>query len=164
MPTEISVGGAAVGVVASVIEPEPLYTFDPGFETDTYYHSGNIQFLVPVRLKRDLEPGNYDIVADIFYQVCNARLCYPPMTKSDTVQITIEPGTPRSDRMSFTVATVTFDPRRSRHHPMRDNRKAKRCARARRYGPPESALPALRCGVSSQDLCVRIGSGLARWH
>ena len=107
LPTEISVGGTAVGVVASVIEPEPVHTFDPGFEADTYYHSGNIQFLVPVRLKRDLDPGNYDIVADIFYQVCNARLCYPPVTKSDTVQITIEPGTPRSDRMSFTVATVT---------------------------------------------------------
>ena len=107
LPTEISVGGTAVGVVASVIEPEPVHTFDPGFETDTYYHSGNIQFLVPVRLKRDLEPGNYDIVADIFFQVCNARLCYPPMTKSDTVNIIIESGTPRSDRMSFTAANVT---------------------------------------------------------
>ncbi|GIT40949.1 MAG: hypothetical protein Ct9H300mP9_7990 [Candidatus Neomarinimicrobiota bacterium] len=66
LPTEISVGGTAVGVVASVLEPEPLYTFDPGFETDTYYHSGNIQFLVPVRLKRDLEPGNYILLRIYF--------------------------------------------------------------------------------------------------
>ena len=105
LPTEVSVGGNAVGMVAPVIEPEPIHAFDPGFETDTYYHKGNTQFTVPVKLKRNLQPGTYKIAVDVFYMVCNARLCYPPMTKTDTVVVEIEPGSPRADKLSFAVAT-----------------------------------------------------------
>ena len=105
LPTEVSVGGNAVGMVAPVIEPEPIHAFDPGFETDTYYHKGNTQFTVPVKLKRNLQPGTYKIAVDVFYMVCNARLCYPPVTKTDTVVVEIEPGSPRADKSSFAVAT-----------------------------------------------------------
>ena len=107
LSTEVSVGGNAVGMVAPVIEPEPIYAFDPGFETDTYYHEGNTQFTVPVKLKRNLQPGTYKIAVDVFYMVCNARLCYPPVTKTDTVVVEIEPGSPRADKLSFAVATST---------------------------------------------------------
>ena len=103
LPTEISVGGRAVGMVAPVIEPEPIHAFDPGFEADTYFHRGNTQFTVPIKLKRNLEPGTYKIAVDVFYMVCNARLCYPPVTKTDTVVVVIEPGSPRSDKLSFAV-------------------------------------------------------------
>ena len=105
-PTEISVGGSAVGAVTPVIEPEPLYVYDPGFETDTYYHKGDTEFIFPVRLKRSLMPGTHAIIVDVFYMVCNARLCYPPLTKSDTVWVEVEAGAPRSDRTSFTVAPL----------------------------------------------------------
>ena len=103
LPTEISVGGRVVGMVAPVIEPEPIHAFDPGFETDTYFHRGNTQFTVPIKLKRNLEPGTYKIAVDVFYMVCNARLCYPPVTKTDTVVVVIEPGSPRPDKLSFAV-------------------------------------------------------------
>ena len=103
LPTEISVGGRAVGMVAPVIEPEPIHAFDPGFEADTYFHRGNTQFTVPIKLKRNLEPGTYKIAVDVFYMVCNARLCYPPVTKTDTVVVVIEPGSPRPDKLSFAV-------------------------------------------------------------
>ena len=105
LPTEVSVGGNAVGMVAPVIEPEPINAFDPGFETYTYYHKGNTQFTVPVKLKRNLQPGTYKIAVDVFYMVCNARLCYPPITKTDTVVVEIEAGSPRADKSSFAVAT-----------------------------------------------------------
>jgi len=105
LPTEVSVGGNAIGMIAPVIEPEPIYAFDPGFETDTYYHKGNTQFTVPVKLKRNLQPGTYKIAVDVFYMVCNARLCYPPITKTDTVVVEIESGSPRADKSTFAVAT-----------------------------------------------------------
>lgn len=107
LSTEVSVGGNAVGMVAPVIEPEPIHAFDPGFETDTYYHEGITQFTVPIKLKRNLQPGTYKIAVDVFYMVCNARLCYPPVTKTDTVVVEIEPGSPRADKLSFAVATST---------------------------------------------------------
>lgn len=107
LPTEISVGGNAVGGVAPVKEPEPVYVYDPGFETDTYYHEGDTKFVFPVKLKRNLKPGTYKIPVDVFYMVCNARLCYPPITKTDTVLVEIEEGAPRSDRASFGVVAST---------------------------------------------------------
>ena len=106
LPTEISIGGSAVGAVTPVIEPEPMYVFDPGFETDTYYHEGDTEFIFPVRLKRSLMPGTHAIIVDVFYMVCNARLCYPPLTKIDTVWVEVEAGAPRSDRTSFMVAAT----------------------------------------------------------
>ena len=85
LPTEISVSGSAVGSVAPVQEPKPLYVFDPGFETDTYYHEGDTEFIFPIRLKRKLAPGTYNVDVEVFYMVCNERLCYPPLTQNAKV-------------------------------------------------------------------------------
>ena len=106
LPTEITVNSSVVGAMAPVQEPKPKYVFDPGFETDTYYHEGNTEFTFPVRIKRSAQPGEYSMAVDVYYMVCNERLCYPPITKSDTVKITIEGGSPRNDRTTFTVAST----------------------------------------------------------
>jgi len=106
LPTEISISGPALGTVAPVREPKPLYVFDPGFETDTYYHEGDTEFIFPVRLKRNVQPGEHFIVVEVYYMVCNARLCYPPLTVTDTVRVIVEEGEPRSGRTTFNVAST----------------------------------------------------------
>ena len=113
LPTEVSVSGHVVGSVAPIQEPKPIYKFDPGFETDTYYHKGNTEFIFPIKLKRSIEPGTYSIIVDVFYMVCNARLCYPPLTKSDTVQVIIEEGLPRSEKATFSMANIRKDESKS---------------------------------------------------
>ena len=109
LPTEISVSGKAVGQIAQIQEPEPVYLYDPGFETDTYYHEGDTEFILPLRLKRNLPPGSYEIYLDIFYMVCNERLCYPPMTKTDTLFIAIESGEPRDEFKTFSSIKAIND-------------------------------------------------------
>lgn len=109
LPTEISVSGKAVGQIAPIKEPEPVYLYDPGFETDTYYHEGDTEFILPLRLKRNLSPGSYEIYLDIFYMVCNERLCYPPMTKTDTLFIAIESGEPRDEFKTFSSIKAIND-------------------------------------------------------
>ena len=110
LPTEITISGNVVGAVAPVQEPKPNYVYDPGFEMDTYYHKGNTTFNLPVRLKRNLEPGKYTIAIDVFYMVCNARLCYPPVTKTDSVVIIVDPGLPRESKANFrTVSNIGSD-------------------------------------------------------
>lgn len=109
LPTEISVSGKAVGQIAPIQEPEPVYLYDPGFETDTYYHEGDTEFILPLRLKRNLSPGSYEIYLDIFYMVCNERLCYPPMTKTDTLFIDIESGEPRDEFKTFSSIKAIND-------------------------------------------------------
>ena len=101
IPTEISLSGGAMAMAGLIIEPEPNEDFDPGFDVTSYYHSGNTRFTIPVRLKRNLEPGNHDLVVSMFYQVCNERLCYPPTTLTDTVIVVVEEGDPRPDRVAI---------------------------------------------------------------
>ena len=105
LPTEISVGGEIVGSVAPLIEPEPINKFDPGFETVTYYHEGDTKFKIPLKIKRNAKPGEYKISLDIFYMVCNIRLCYPPVTKTDSISIIIEEGDIREGKSSFLIST-----------------------------------------------------------
>ncbi len=98
IPTEISISGVAIAMAGIIAEPEPDEDFDPGFDVMSYYHNGNTRFTIPVKLKRNLEPGNYDLAVSMFYQVCNERLCYPPRTITDTVIVLVEEGDPRPDR------------------------------------------------------------------
>ena len=109
LPTEISISGSAVGAIAPVLEPKPLYLFDPGFETDTYYHEGNTEFIFPVRLKRSLDSGTYSIDVEFFYMVCNERLCYPPLTQTVTVDVTVEEGDARTGRTTFGISNINDD-------------------------------------------------------
>jgi len=105
LPTEISIGGEIVGSVAPLIEPKPINKFDPGFETVTYYHQGDTKFKIPFKIKRNTKPGEYKISVDIFYMVCNIRLCYPPVTKTDSISIIIEEGDIREGKSSFLTST-----------------------------------------------------------
>ena len=109
LPTEISISGSAVGAIAPVLEPKPIYQFDPGFETDTYYHEGNTEFIFPVRLKRSLDPDTYSIDVEFFYMVCNERLCYPPLTQTVTVDVTVEEGDARTGRTTFGISSINDD-------------------------------------------------------
>ena len=104
IPTEISLSGGVMAMAGLIIEPEPNEDFDPGFDVTSYYHSGNTRFTIPVRLKRNLEPGNHDLVVSMFYQVCNERLCYPPTTLTDTVIVVVEEGGPRQDRVAISAS------------------------------------------------------------
>ena len=103
LPTEITVLGDAVGSIGPVIEPDPEYAFDPGFDSETFYHAGDTKFSSFFRLKRDLEPGKYPINVEMYYMVCNERLCYPPKVKASLVYVEVEEGSPRLEKTSFSI-------------------------------------------------------------
>ena len=103
LPTEITVLGDAVGSIGPVIEPDPEYAFDPGFDSETFYHAGDTKFSSFFRLKRDLDPGKYPINVEMYYMVCNERLCYPPKVKASLVYVEVEEGSPRLEKTSFSI-------------------------------------------------------------
>ena len=43
LPTEINITGDIIGLIGPIIEPDPDYAFDPGFESETYYHMGETE-------------------------------------------------------------------------------------------------------------------------
>ena len=110
LPTEISISGDIVGSIGPTFEPEPKYAFDPGFESETYYHSGKTKFSLFFRLKRDLKPGTYPLDIEIHYMVCNEKLCYPPKLISSVVNVELESGSTRAERTSFpTIENLSED-------------------------------------------------------
>ena len=102
LPTEINIKGDIISEIGKVIEPEPIEEYDPGFDVTSFYHKGNTLFSSQVLLKDDLTPGNYEISVMTYYQVCNERLCYPPVEKNNVVKINVEPGEPRTEKTTFT--------------------------------------------------------------
>ena len=102
LPTEINIKGDIISEIGKVIEPEPIEEYDPGFDVTSFYHKGNTLFISQVRLKDDLPPGNYEISVMTYYQVCNERLCYPPVEKNNVVKVKVEPGEPRIEKTTLT--------------------------------------------------------------
>ena len=89
LPTEINIKGDIISEIGKVIEPEPIKEYDPGFDITSFYHKGNTLFSAQVLLKDDLPPGNYEISVMTYYQVCNERLCYPPVEKNNVVKVKV---------------------------------------------------------------------------
>lgn len=102
LPTTLEIYGEVISESKAVIEPEPHHAYDPGFEMEAFYHEGETVFTTEVRLRKSLSPGEYAISADIFYQICNAQICYPPVTKTAKAQLIVEAGDAREDKMAFT--------------------------------------------------------------
>ena len=102
LPTEINIKGDIISEIGKVIEPEPIKEYDPGFDVTSFYHKGNTLFSSQVLLKDDLPPGNYEISVMTYYQVCNERLCYPPVEKNNVVKVKVEPGEPRIEKTTLT--------------------------------------------------------------
>ena len=101
LPTEITLKSDVISSFGQLVEPEPKYAFDPGFDSETYYHEGNTRFTYPIRLKRSLSPGKYSIDVEVYYMVCNERLCYPPKIKTATVYLEVDDGLPRDGKTLF---------------------------------------------------------------
>jgi len=102
LPTEINIKGDIISKIGKVIEPEPIEEYDPGFDVTSFYHKGNTLFSSQVLLKDNLPPGNYEISVMTYYQVCNERLCYPPVEKNNVVKVKVEPGEPRTEKTTLT--------------------------------------------------------------
>ena len=98
LPTSINLTGQAVEIVGTVVEPEPKYKWDKGFETNSYYHTSGSVFNIPIKLKKNINPGSHSIKINVFYQVCNDRLCYPPITKTISGIINVDPGAARLEK------------------------------------------------------------------
>ena len=106
LATEISITGESISSFGKIIEPKPIEKYDPGFDVTSFYHSGDTRFSTQVLLKNDLIPGVYELSVRVYYQVCNDRLCYPPVEKYKKILINVISGEPR---IAKTVLNVLED-------------------------------------------------------
>ena len=96
-PTVIRIESDQIVKIGRVIEPDPIVTYDEGFDNITKYHEGNPIFRVPIIIDKNLSNGVYSFDATVEYQVCTGNLCYPPNEYSDNISFTLQSGTIRED-------------------------------------------------------------------
>lgn len=88
-PTEFSANSPNFVFAGDVVETKADIEFDPNFEAELGWHSSFAQFTIPVALKTELN-GSQTLDIEVYYQVCDDRVCLPPKSKSiiATVNIT----------------------------------------------------------------------------
>ena len=96
-PTVILIESDEIVKIGRVIEPDPIVTYDEGFDNITKYHEGEPIFRVPIIIDKNLSNGVYSFDATIEYQVCTGNLCYPPNEYSENVSFALQSGTIRED-------------------------------------------------------------------
>ncbi|MBT6940538.1 MAG: thioredoxin fold domain-containing protein [Candidatus Marinimicrobia bacterium] len=109
LQTAIEIYGNAISETKPVQEPEPHHAYDSGFDTETYFHEGTTTFTTEFKLRKSITPGEYEISADVFYQICNAQICYPPTTKTATATLIVEDGQARYENLTFSQDDVIQD-------------------------------------------------------
>ncbi|MFV1883650.1 MAG: cytochrome c biogenesis protein CcdA [Balneola sp.] len=80
-PTEFSANSPNFVLAGEVTESEADIEFDPNFEAELGWHSSFASFNIPVAVKTELS-GRQNLDIEVYYQVCDDRVCLPPKSKS----------------------------------------------------------------------------------
>tara|TARA_R110000868_G_scaffold411739_1_gene708395 strand:+ start:7869 stop:9788 length:1920 start_codon:yes stop_codon:yes gene_type:complete len=80
-PTKFSAKSPNFVFAGDVVESDADVEFDPNFEAELGWHSSFAGFTIPVAIKTELS-GNQTLDIEVFYQVCDDRVCLPPKSKS----------------------------------------------------------------------------------
>jgi thiol:disulfide interchange protein len=90
IPTTIRVADNAATQQYRVFQPAPKRAFDPSFKLETETYEGQPAFLIEIETKKDAAAAAVEIAAQVRYQMCNDRLCLPPVTRRAAATLTID--------------------------------------------------------------------------
>ncbi len=88
-PTKFSAKSTNFVLAGDVSESKAEVEYDPNFETELGLHSGQATFTIPVAVKVDNQ-GKQNLDIEVYYQVCDDRVCLPPKKKSIIASIVVE--------------------------------------------------------------------------
>lgn len=87
-PTQFSANSDNFVMVGQVEESKAEIEFDPNFEAELGWHSNFASFELPVALKTNVT-GEQNLDIEVYYQVCDDRVCLPPKTKNIIANVTV---------------------------------------------------------------------------
>ena len=90
IPTKIELAESPSVESWKLFQAQPNRRMDDNFnlETETYEDEAVFQF--DIHLAEDVPPGSKELEAKVRYQVCDDRLCLPPVRKTATASLTID--------------------------------------------------------------------------
>ena len=77
---------------AKVFQPNPERKLDPNFNSETETFGGNTVFLLRIPVKAEAAAGEVELAAQVRYQACNDRMCLPPVRRTASAALRVEPG------------------------------------------------------------------------
>lgn len=80
-PTEFSAKSSNFVLAGKTAETKADIEFDPNFEAELGWHTSYASFTIPVAVKSELS-GKQTLDIEVYYQVCDDRVCLPPKRKS----------------------------------------------------------------------------------
>jgi thiol:disulfide interchange protein DsbD len=92
IPTRIELAeNPAVG--SFKVHQRPAVTkFDPNFKIDTETYEEEATFLFEIRLAENAPAGSTELTARVRYQLCTDKLCLPPVRKTATASLIVDPA------------------------------------------------------------------------
>ncbi|MEX0609624.1 MAG: cytochrome c biogenesis protein CcdA [Balneolaceae bacterium] len=87
-PTEFSPNSDNFVFAGDVVESDADIEFDPNFEAELGWHSSFAKFTIPAAVRIN-ETGRQNLDIEVYYQVCDDRVCLPPKTKSIVAAVTV---------------------------------------------------------------------------
>ncbi len=87
-PTEFSAKSSNFIIADDILETKAIIEFDPNFEAELGWHSTFAQFELPIAIKTS-EKGLQTLDIEVFYQVCDDRVCLPPKAKSIIASVNV---------------------------------------------------------------------------
>jgi len=94
IPTRIELEPAPQLASFRLYQRPPVTKFDPNFKIDTETYAGKTSFLLEVGLAESAPPGPVELTARVRYQLCTDKLCLPPVRKTASAKLTVDPSAP----------------------------------------------------------------------
>jgi len=92
IPTTIKLAPNPAVAKVRIFQSPPKRAYDPNFQLDTETYQDSAVFLLELQLKPDASPGASEISAEVRYQTCNDKVCIPPVRRTASATLTIDPA------------------------------------------------------------------------
>jgi thiol:disulfide interchange protein len=96
-----------------LFEAPPKRAFDPNFNQETETYEGQAIFLIELQLKPGAAPGRSPIAAEVRYQTCNDKLCIPPVRRTVSATLAIDPSARAAAPVIPAIFTAVTTPPKS---------------------------------------------------
>ncbi|PYV17900.1 MAG: cytochrome C biogenesis protein, partial [Acidobacteria bacterium] len=91
-PTRFSLAaGQPFRIAGPVKQSSPETELDPNFGIQTEFFTGGADFFVPLEVGSDARAGKHAVRIEVVYQVCNDRVCLPPVQAEIPVTLMVSP-------------------------------------------------------------------------
>ncbi|MCL5745028.1 MAG: thioredoxin family protein [Acidobacteria bacterium] len=107
VPTTIQLEPNPAVESVHTFQPQPLRQLDTNFNAETETYQGTAVFLLEIQLKKDAAAGETAIGANARYQVCDEKTCIPPVTRTATALLKIDPS---ASAASASIPAGYFEP------------------------------------------------------